>query len=182
MDQEGIEVRTIVDSVKNQHFCEVFFTDVRVPVRNLIGEENQAFAQTMSQLEHERGGIDRLMSNRPLYDQACMVADKKDLLIRQEIASLEIGYRLGRLLVYRGALGQLPTGFSAGTKCFCTEHEQRVADFAARVLGAEALASAQLAEAICYAPAYTIQGGTSDIMRNIIGERVLGLPREPRVK
>ena len=182
MGQKGIEVRTIVDSVNNQHFCEVFFTDVRVPVENLIGEENQAFAQTMSQLEHERGGIDRLMSNRPLYDEACNAANKSDPLVRQEIANLEIGYRLGRLLVYRGALGQSASGFSAGTKCFCTEHEQRVADFAARVLGVKALAGAQFAEAICYAPAYTIQGGTSDIMRNILGERVLGLPREPRVK
>ena len=182
MGQEGIEIRPIVDSVNNQHFCEIFFTDVRVSETNLVGEENRAFAQTMSQLEHERGGIDRLMSNRPLYDEACRVADRSDPLIRQEIAKLEIGYRLGRLLVYQGALGQLPSGFSAGTKCFCTEHEQRVSDFAARVLGAKALAGSSIAEAICYSPAYTIQGGTSDIMRNILGERVLGLPREPRAK
>ena len=53
MDQEGIEIRPIVDSVNNQHFCEIFFTDVRVSETNLVGEENRAFAQTMSQLEHE---------------------------------------------------------------------------------------------------------------------------------
>ena len=182
MDLPGIEIRTITDSVKNQHFCEVFFTDVRVPAENLIGEENQAFTQTMSQLEHERGGIDRLMSNRPLYDLACQMSDKSDPLIRQEIAKLEIGYTLGRLLVYRGALGQLSSGFSAGTKCFCTEHEQRVADFAARTLGAKAIGGGEFTQSICYSPAYTIQGGTSDIMRNILGERVLGLPREPKVK
>ena len=68
------------------------------------------------------------------------------------------------------------------TKCIGTEHEQRVADFAARVLGPHAMASDDLWRAIGYAPAYTIQGGTSDIMRNIIGERTLGLPREPRAK
>ncbi len=182
MGQPGIEIRTIVDSVGNSHFCEVFFTDVRVPTENLIGDENQAFSQTMSQLEHERGGIDRLMSNRPLYDAAYEIADKNDLLIRQEIAELEIGYKLGRLLVYKGALGQAPKGFSAGTKCFCTEHEQRVAEFAARILGPKAAAGGGFSDAICYSPAYSIQGGTSDIMRNILGERVLGLPREPRVK
>ena len=55
-----------------------------------------------------------------------------------------------------------------------------MADFAARTLGPAAVADADLAKAIAYAPAYTIMGGTSLIMRNILGERVLGLPREPK--
>ena len=58
--------------------------------------------------------------------------------MRQEIAALEIGYRIGRLLVIREVLRQAPAGFSAATKCFCTEHEMRVAEFVARTLGAEA--------------------------------------------
>jgi alkylation response protein AidB-like acyl-CoA dehydrogenase len=164
----------------NRHFCEVFFTDVRVPIENLVGVEGDAFKQTMRQLEHERGGIDRLVSNRALFDDAVAVADTTDPIVRQEIAVLETGYRLGRLLVYREALKQAPAGFSAATKCFCTEHEQRVADFAASVLGPRATADHDLARAIAYGPAYTIMGGTSLIMRNILGERVLGLPREPK--
>ena len=180
MNLEGIEVRPIVDAVGNQHFCEIFFTDVRVSAENLIGEENNAFSQTMSQLEHERGGIDRLMSNWLLFERACEVANKEDPLVRQEIASLETGYQIGRILVYKGALGQAPAGFSAATKCFCTEHEQRVANFAASILGVSAIAGDRLQMGVAYAPAYTIQGGTSDVMRNILGERVLGLPREPR--
>ncbi|MEZ5165779.1 MAG: acyl-CoA dehydrogenase family protein [Acidimicrobiales bacterium] len=99
--------------------------------------------------------------------------------VRQEIAQLEIGYRLGRLLVYREALKQAPAGFSAATKCFCTEHEQRVADFAARTLGMAATADPAITRAVAYAPAYTIMGGTSNIMRNILGERLLGLPASP---
>ncbi|MBT96065.1 MAG: acyl-CoA dehydrogenase [Acidimicrobiaceae bacterium] len=182
MDLEGIEVRPIVDAVGNSHFCEIFFTDVKVSADNLIGQENNAFSQTMSQLEHERGGIDRLMSNWLLFERACEVADKEDPIVRQEIAALETGYRIGRVLVYKGALGQAPAGFSAGTKCFCTEHEQRVANFASKILGLSSIAGNQLQMGIAYAPAYTIQGGTSDVMRNILGERVLGLPREPRVK
>ena len=67
MDTPGIEVRPITDMTTNRHFCEVFFTDVRVPVANLVGVEGNAFKQTMRQLEHERGGIDRLVSNRALY-------------------------------------------------------------------------------------------------------------------
>ena len=54
------------------------------------------------------------------------------------IAALEIGYRIGRLLVIREVLRQAPTGFSAATKCFGTEHEIRVAEFVARTLGAQA--------------------------------------------
>ncbi len=180
MDLPGIEVRPIKDMTTNQHFCEVFFTDVRVPVENLVGVEGAAFKQTMTQLEHERGGIDRLVSNKPLYEQAIAAADTSDPRVRQEIAKLETGYRLGRILVYREALKQAPAGFSAATKCFCTEHQQRVADFAASVLGLDALNQDQATRFITYAPAYTIMGGTSNVMRNILGERVLGLPREPR--
>ena len=81
----------------------------------------------------------------------------------------------------REVLGQAPPGFSAVTKTFCTEFEQRVADFCCRVAGADALLSSRVARNACYAPAYTIMGGTTLILRNIIGERILGLPREPRV-
>ena len=180
MSLPGIEVRTIRDMVDNTHFCETFFTDVRVPIENLVGVEGEAFRQTMTQLEHERGGIDRLVSNKPLYDHALSLADVGDKRIRQEIARLETGYRLGRLLVYREALKQAPKGFSAATKAYCTEHQQRVAEFAARVLGPAITLDSPHSKAFAYAPAYTIMGGTSNIMRNILGERVLGLPREPR--
>ena len=180
MDLPGIEVRPVRDMVGNQHFCEIFLTDVRVPAENLVGVEGGAFRQTMVQLGYERGGIDRLVSNRPLYDLALEHADVGDHRTRQEIASIETGYRLGRLMVYRGALGQGSADFSAGTKAFCTEHQQRVAQFAARVLGPAATVGNAVPNAICYAPAYTIQGGTSAIMRNILGERILKLPREPR--
>ena len=76
-------------------------------------------------------------------------------------------------------LRQAPAGFSAATKCFCTEHEIRVAEFVARTFGADAIVWNDVTRGLVYAPGYTIMGGTSDIMRNILGERVLGLPREP---
>jgi len=180
MDTPGIEVRPITDMTTNRHFCEVWFSDVRVPVANLVGVEGNAFKQTMAQLEHERGGIDRLVSNRALYEIAVERADRTDARIRQEMAAIESGYRIGRILVTREVLRQAPAGFSAATKCFCTEHEVRVAEFVERVLGAEATLWTDVTQGLVYAPGYTIMGGTSDIMRNILGERVLGLPREPR--
>lgn len=184
MATPGIEVRPITDMTTNRHFCEVFFSDVRVPVDNLVGVQGNAFKQTMRQLEHERGGIDRLVSNAALYELAVdrLRGEGRtgDRVIRQEMARIETGYRIGRILVIREVLKQAPGGFSAATKCFCTEHEVRVAEFVSRVLGPQAALWDDVTKGLAYAPGYTIMGGTSNIMRNILGERVLGLPREPR--
>lgn len=194
----GIEVRPIVDQTTDQHFCEVLFDDVAVPADQLVGQANGSFRQVMRQMEHERGGIDRLASNRRLYLDCLPLADRSDPRARQEIAALETGYRLGRLLVLREVLGQAPPAFSAATKTFCTEHEQRVAAFCGRVLGPAAQAwdparwpvgtersglpeRADLAERVArnlvYAPAYTLMGGTTQILRTILADRTLGLPR-----
>src|SRR6478735_2551173 len=172
MTTPGIEVRPIEDMTTNRHFAEVFYTDARVPVSNLVGTEGGAFKQTMRQLEHERGGIDRLLSNHALYRRALehlrSTGQLDDPLVRQEVATLETGYRLGRILVVREVLRQAPAGFSAATKCFCTEHEQRVADFVAATLGPDALQWDHVGRGLAYAPGYTIMGGTSNVMRNIL--------------
>jgi alkylation response protein AidB-like acyl-CoA dehydrogenase len=186
MRSPGVTVAPIEDMTGNRHFCEVSFDDVRVPGDHLVGEPNGSFRQLMRQMEHERGGIDRLVSNRMLYRDVLDSGsvDGSDALVRQEVAALDIGYRVGRLLVLRETLGQAPKAFSAATKTFCTEYEQRVASFCARVAGPRALLwgaehglAGRIARNICYAPGYTIMGGTTQILRNIIGERVLGLPR-----
>lgn len=176
----GVSIHPIADMTANRHFCEVVYTDVRVPAANLVGEENGSFGQVMRQMEHERGGIDRLVSNRALFDDISPLADRADPLIRQELAAIETGYRIGRSLVLREVVGQAPKGFSAVTKTFCTEFEQRVVAFCARVAGPDAMIAGRVARNLCYAPAYTVMGGTTLILRNIIGERMLGLPREPR--
>ena len=177
MHTPGIKVSPIEDMTGNRHFCQVTLDDVRVPAANLVGTPNGSWGQTMRQLEHERGGIDRLVSNRALFLDTVARADTADRLVRAEIATLEGEYRIGRLLVVREVLGQAPPGFSAATKTFGTEYEQRVADFASRVLGPEATLWNRWTRALCYAPAYTIMGGTSNVLRTILGERVLGLPR-----
>ena len=121
----------------------------------------------MKQLEHERGGIDRLVSNHALYLLALERADRTDPLVRQEIAELEIGYRIGRLLVIREVLRQAPPGFSAATKLFGTEHEIRVADFIARTLGAQATLWDEVTQGLTYAPGYTIMFKTVDELRPV---------------
>jgi alkylation response protein AidB-like acyl-CoA dehydrogenase len=177
----GVTISPVTDMTGNRHFCEVAYDQVRVPGSNLVGEPNGSFRQVMRQMEHERGGIDRLVSNRALFEECRALADQHDPLVRQELAELESGYRIGRLLVLREVLGQAPAGYSAVTKTFCTEFEGRVADFCCRVAGADALLTSRVARNACYAPAYTIMGGTTQVLRNIMGERLLGLPREPRL-
>lgn len=188
MRSPGIEVRPIVDQTGGRHFCEVRFDRVHVPAANLVGERDGSFRQVMRQMEHERGGIDRLVSNRRLYLDVLPLAHTDDPRVRQEVAAIETGYRIGRLLVLREVLGQAPAQFSAATKTACTEHEQRVAGFCAQVLGAGALAwepsmpsaddlAFRVARNVVYAPAYTLMGGTTQILRTIVGDRILGLPR-----
>ena len=112
------------------------------------------------------------------------LVDRTDPVVRQDLAAIETSYRIGRLLVLRETLRQAPPGFSAATKTFGTEFEQRLASFCVRMLGPHALLwgashglGARAARALCYSPAYTIMGGTAQILRNVLGERVLGLPR-----
>jgi alkylation response protein AidB-like acyl-CoA dehydrogenase len=193
MDTPGVTYQPIRDMVGESHFGEVFFDEVRVPARFLIGELNRGWYQIMEQLDYERSGIERLISNFPLWRDVLRVAREtgrsRDPRLRQEIAEIEIALRAGRQMVYRVAAmlteGRTPNFETAVTKTFCTEVEQRIASLASEILGPrsqllagspQALLEGRAARNYLYAPAYTIQGGTSEILRNIIANRGLGLP------
>lgn len=181
MSSPGITVKPIKDASGDAHFNEVFFDNVEVPVDHLVGEINNSFGQTMRQLEHERGGIDRLASNQRLYLDSRHLADTTDPRVRQQMARIETGYRIGRDMVLRNVLKQTPFAqYSSITKTWCTEFEQEVAGFVGDIAGAETMLWNRISRNVVYAPAYTIMGGTTQILRNIMGERILGLPREPR--
>ncbi|MEE8556821.1 MAG: acyl-CoA dehydrogenase family protein [Myxococcota bacterium] len=190
MDTPGITVRPIRDMVGETHFGEVFFDDVRVPAGALIGELNQGWYQIMRQLDYERSGIERLLSNFPLFRDVVRRARETgrtaDPRIRQRIAGIEIALRAGRGMIYRVASmlteGRVPNFEAAAAKTFCTTLEQSIANLASDLLGPASqltdggLLERRAARNLMYAPAYTIQGGTNEILRNIIARRGLDLP------
>ncbi len=192
MNTSGIEVRPLIDSTGEHHFNEVFFDNVKVPKERLIGVQNRGWYQIASQLDYERSGIERLLSNYPLFRDTVRYAQEqgltKDPWVRDILAKLHIDLELGRAMVYKVAwyLTQkiVPNYEAALAKCFCTEVEQRVANTVTELLGdyatllpdsPHARLAGRAAREYIYAPAYTIQGGSSNILRNIIAIRGLGL-------
>ena len=192
MDTPGVDVRPLIDATGEHHFNEVFFDNVEVPKNRLIGEKNRGWYQIASQLDYERSGIERLLSNYPLFQDAVRYAKEhgltKDPLVRDTLSQLQIELDLGRSMVYKVAwyLTQkmVPNYEAAMAKCFCTEVEQRIAKAVSELLGDYAVLlpgspharlAGRAAREYLYAPAYTIQGGTSNILRNIVAIRGLGL-------
>jgi alkylation response protein AidB-like acyl-CoA dehydrogenase len=194
MTLPGISVRPLVDMTGEHHFNEVFFESVRVPKRWLIGGKNRGWFQIASQLDYERAGMERLLSYAPLFRdlETHVRASGRggDPLIRQQLARFHTDVAVGRLLIYRIAWklsqGITPTAETALAKLYGTELEQRIARFAGEVLGCYGLLTSgatplggRVARAILNAPGLTIRGGTVEILRNIVAQRGLGLPRDP---
>jgi alkylation response protein AidB-like acyl-CoA dehydrogenase len=193
MRTPGITVRPIVDMVGEHHFNEIFFENVRIPRSSLVGEKNRGWYQIAGQLDYERSGIERLLSNHRIFVDVCAYARQhgvtSDPLIRDRIASIETRLSIGRWLIYRVAWlltqGIIPNKESALTKAFATELEQDIAELAGQILGPHsqlrpgshaARLAGRVARALAFAPSYTIMGGTSTILRNIMALRGLGLP------
>jgi alkylation response protein AidB-like acyl-CoA dehydrogenase len=195
MRTPGITVRPLIDMLGEHHFNEVFFDDVRVPASALIGQKNRGWYQIASQLDFERGGIERVFSNYPLFRDAVEHARRRELTrdprLRDRLARLMVDLEAGRLLVYRVAWllsqGKIPTWETALSKRFGTELEQEIAEVALSIFGLPGLLmpgapgaplDGRPARAALYAPAYTLQGGTGNILRNILATRGLGLPAD----
>jgi alkylation response protein AidB-like acyl-CoA dehydrogenase len=195
MATPGITVRALLDMTGEHHFNEVFFEDVRVPRTALIGQKDRGWYQIAVQLDYERGGIERVLSNWPLLEDALVAlggsAVLRDPVTRDRLAGLRVDLEIARLMVYRIAWladhGRVPNVEAAVAKSFGTELEQRIAETVAGLFQMSALGLAgtsraalggRVARALLYAPAYTIQGGTSNILRNIIAHRGLGLPAD----
>lgn len=193
MRTPGVTVRPIVDMAGEHHFNEVHFEGVRVHRRHLVGEKNRGWYQIASQLDYERSGIERVLGNCLLFRDVVELARRegltRDRVLRDRLARLHSEIEIGRRLVYRVAWllsqGIVPNRDAALAKTFGSELEQRIAEVAGELLGPYSLLTAgslaakldgRVARALLFSPAYTIQGGTSNVLRNIVALRGLGLP------
>ncbi len=200
MKTPGITVQPLIDMEGSHMFNEVLFEDVRVPKRDLLGEENRGWYQATTTLDFERSSIgsavgvgatldDLLRYARQHHDDDTTVFSSKPML-RNEFADRRIEVQTALLLSYRvvtmQAKGLIPNHEASCAKLFTTELTQRVARTGLNMLGLYG----QLATGSKRAPLegklrrmylrtvpMTIMGGTSEIQRNIIAGRGLGMPR-----
>ncbi|HEY6418207.1 MAG TPA: acyl-CoA dehydrogenase family protein, partial [Candidatus Binataceae bacterium] len=198
MKSAGVEVRPLVLMNGHAHFNEVFFTDVQVPKENLVGPLNEGWKVAVTTLAYERGGaggggsssqVRRLaelaktveIDGRPAWEHEWVRQRLAEFLIACEAAK----YTRLRSLTRR--LRGLPPGPEGSVlKLFGSELGVEIARFATDLLGAQALLATptdvvpdapRWLNRVLSARQYTIAGGTSEIQRNIIGERTLGLPK-----
>src|SRR3954453_22276734 len=182
MMTEGIETRPLRQMTGEAEFDEVFFDEARVPAANLVGPINEGWRVAMGALTNERGFIgastvslarrlDRMFSGGAL-------AQNGDPVLRDDMARL---YATGRaLLALGGRQGPQASAASSLLKLGMTELSVQTAMARGRQAGAIAMLENEGSRGINGAPGARLGGGTSEIQKNIIGELVLGLPKEPR--
>jgi alkylation response protein AidB-like acyl-CoA dehydrogenase len=201
MRSPGIEVRPMTQITGHAEFCELFFDDVVVPVENLLGERGDGWKIAMHTLGHERGtaALPRQVKLRTWLDRAVRVAmDRKlggqplmaDPQAQIGLAQAFIAIEVLRHHAYR-TVGEFLNGGAVGpdsstVKLLMAEAEQRLAATALELLGpslqhadpAELAENEFWYETYLYSRAASVYGGTQQIQRNIIADRVLALPQD----
>ena len=186
----GIEARPLVTITGEREFSEIFFTDVRVPKSALLGPENEGWRVAMTTLTHERGGVASLHLGvrkkiASLLDLA-RTTDRRgrpaaeDPVVRQRLARLYLEGEYLKLLSDRAVSGLLH-GREAGpetslAKLVWSECETDIAEAAGELLGPAANTGTWGRDRV-YVRALSIAGGTTQVNKNIVAQRVLGLPR-----
>ncbi len=192
MRTPGIEVRPIRTMAGDTSFSEVFFTEARVPRSALLGAVDEGWSVATRTLSNERAGVASLYLNiRRKLDRLLDAARQPgpdgtrpsdSPVLRDRLAARYIDARLLELLAKRtlGAAlaGRAPGAEGSVIKLAWSTHEQALAATAVEVLGMSAL-DGPWAEGLLSSRSLSIAGGTTEVNKNIIGERVLGLPREP---
>ena len=183
MSLPGIEIRPLKQMTGEAEFDEVFFTDVEMPAEALLGPLHGGWGVGMAVLTSERGHIGTsVISLERRLDSISRLAEGRDLspTERQEIAKL-----LSKGMAYKAmAQRQGPVASTAASlmKLGITEMMFETSILRSNISGMDSLLEGPEAFGVLSAPGGRIAGGTSQVQRNIIGERLLGLPREPSVK
>ena len=190
MRSPGVEARPLVTITGDREFSEIFFTDVRVPRSALLGKENEGWTVAMTTLTHERGGVASLhLGVRKKVAELIELAKTterrgrpatEDPVLRQGLARLYLEGEYLKLLSDRAVSGALH-GREAGpesslAKLVWSECEIHIAELAGHLLGPAANTGRWGRDRV-YARALSIAGGTTQVNKNIVAQRVLGLPR-----
>jgi alkylation response protein AidB-like acyl-CoA dehydrogenase len=195
MKSPGISVRPLINMAGQHGFNETFFDNVRVPKENLVGEENRGWYIAATTLDFERSGINRIAAatrilNGIIEQVRARPALRRRPEVRARLAELQIEFDLGRMLAYRVAWMQsqkkVPNYEASMSKLFGSEMQQRLASFTINTLGLGGQLAPDDRRAVLGGQAelyyqttvpLTIAAGTSEVQRNIIATRGLGLPR-----
>lgn len=196
MKAPGVTIRPLVQITGGSNFNEVFFDNVRVHGSHRLGPENEGWRAAVAMLANERVAIGsgsgaRSDPLKPYVDLARAKGVDGDPVIRQRLAKL---YSRQRVLSFIGLRtraavksGQAPGPEGSIGKLFGALLSADAADLGASLAGMDAAAwdddqtDSRWAMAVVAAPGGAIAGGTNEVQRNILGERVLGLPKEPQV-
>ena len=195
MKTPGITVRPLIHMANRHHFNDVFLDNVRVPKANLVGEENRGWYVAMTLLDFERSGIIGFAAlRRTLETMLDYLRDSpRDVRAKYRLgfADLLIDQNVGRSLSYRigdmQAKGQMPSHEASSMKVFQSELQQRIYNFGVKMLGLVGLLmpedprapfEGEMSENYLTSVPATIYAGSSEIQRNIIATRGLGLPRD----
>ena len=187
MRTPGVEARPITTMAGDAGFAELFFTDARIPASALLGEVDGGWAVATRTLSNERAGVANLyLSLRRKLDRLLEVAQREGVtaspVVRQALARRYTDARLLELLAKRtlGAMlaGKAPGAEGSVIKLAWSSSEQALAATAVDVLGLHGL-DGGWAAGLLSSRSLSIAGGTTEVNKNIVGERVLGLPKEP---
>jgi alkylation response protein AidB-like acyl-CoA dehydrogenase len=189
MESPGVEVRPLVQITGDAEFNEIFFKDVEVPKSQILGEAGNGWAVAMTTLLHERGTLGLALTTRAqitaaeLADHARKLGRSSDPLVRQKIAQFTIEARALQLNGFRAVTAMKRNGIPGPEgsilKLMWSELNQRMAEAAVDIAGPAGQVDDGEGWRYQYlrSRANTIEAGTSEVLRNILAERVLGLPR-----
>ncbi|MDP6605434.1 MAG: acyl-CoA dehydrogenase family protein [Dehalococcoidia bacterium] len=197
MSTPGITVRPLIDMGWKHYFNETFFEDVRVPVENLVGDENRGWYVGMTLLDFERSNIGGAVGARRTLRKLMGYLDSEEgtarsrvgesKLLRGELADRYIEtavmYQFSFRVISMQNAGQLPNYEASTSKLFSSEMGQRIALSGTRMFGLNATLWEDGTPVSSFTRAYvgavpaSVRGGTSEVQRNIIATRGLGLPR-----